>query len=573
MIDPRSEQVLLKFWSGGHNGGCLDFGKDGYLYISTGDGAIPSPPDIMNTGQDCSDLLSSVLRIDVDHSDPGRTYRIPPDNPFLNLPKVRPEIWAFGFRNPWRMSIDKATGDLWVGDVGWELWELVHKVKRGGNYGWSVMEGPQPVHVNGLRGPGPILPPIKAHPHSEAASITGGYVYHGTRLPELAGTYIYGDYQSGIIWGLKAQGDTVTWQKEIARTPIHLSAFGEGADGELYLLDHDRTHQVYRLVRNPAAKESHDFPRRLSQTGLFASTRDHQPAPGVIPYSVNSELWADGATAERFLAVPGNGRIGLDNQGIWQFPDGSCAGPHCLIARSSRANRAASAGWKPRSSTRRTMPGGLIRTFGTTTRPTRSWLMPRGRPRRIVVKTPGGSRELTHRVSARTECVLCHNPWVGKKTTIFGVQSASPLGVNSPQLNKVSESRAESGPTSSRPFTDWDSWPGRPTWRSPRGWSIPTTSQPISIAGRGPTFRPTARIATSSVREARPISSCPTTCRSQRPRPSVSGRSRGPSTSPGPGSSRLAIRRARCFITASPSSEAAACPASAQIKSTCARPG
>jgi uncharacterized repeat protein (TIGR03806 family) len=435
VIDPRSEQILLKFWSGGHNGGCLDFGKDGYLYISTGDGAIPSPPDIMNTGQDCSDLLSSVLRIDVDHSDAGRAYRIPPDNPFLNVPKVRPEIWAFGFRNPWRMSIDKATGDLWVGDVGWELWELVHKVKRGGNYGWSVMEGPQPVHVNGLRGPGPILPPIKAHPHSEAASITGGYVYHGTRLPELAGTYIYGDYQSGIIWGLRAQGDTVTWEKEIARTPLHLSAFGEGADGELYLLDHDRTHQVYRLVRNPAATESHDFPRRLSQTGLFASTRDQEPARGVFPYSVNCELWADGATAERFLAVPGNGHIGLDNQGIWQFPDGS------VLVRTVSLQLEPG---KP-SSTRR-LETQILHQEDDAWRPysyvwnddqTDAILVDaQGTTKTIVVKTQAGSHELTHRVSARTECVLCHNPWVGKKTTIFGVQSASPLGVNSPQLNR-----------------------------------------------------------------------------------------------------------------------------------------
>ena len=188
VIEPKSEQVILKFYSGGHNGGCLEFGNDGYLYISTGDAAVPSPPDVMMTGQDCSDLLSSVLRIDVDHArSPARPYRIPPDNPFVNTPGVRPEIWAFGFRNPWKMSFDRATGDLWVGDVGWELWELVFKVKRGGNYGWSVMEGPQPVNVEARRGPTPILPPIKVHPHSEAASITGGYVYHGTRLPELSG--------------------------------------------------------------------------------------------------------------------------------------------------------------------------------------------------------------------------------------------------------------------------------------------------------------------------------------------------------------------------------------------------
>ena len=108
MIDPPSEQVILKFYSGGHNGGCLEFGNDGYLYISTGDASVPSPPDVMMTGQDCSDLLSSVLRIDVDHEEPGKSYRVPPDNPFVNVPGVRPEIWAFGFRNPWKMSFDRA---------------------------------------------------------------------------------------------------------------------------------------------------------------------------------------------------------------------------------------------------------------------------------------------------------------------------------------------------------------------------------------------------------------------------------------------------------------------------------
>ena len=182
-------------------------------------------------------------------------------------------------------------------------------MKRGGNYGWSVMEGPQPVHVEARRGPTPILPPIKVHPHSEAASITGGYVYHGTRLPELAGAYIYGDYQTGIIWGLRSQGDDG-----------HLAA-GAGPDAAASRrrsarrttasftcsTTTGRTRSIaWSRTRPP--RSTHDFPRRLSQTGLFASTRDHQPAPGVIPYSVNAELWSDGATAERFLAVPGDGR-------------------------------------------------------------------------------------------------------------------------------------------------------------------------------------------------------------------------------------------------------------------------
>jgi uncharacterized repeat protein (TIGR03806 family) len=435
VIDPKSEQVVLKFWSGGHNGGCLDFGTDGYLYISTGDASGPSPPDTMMTGQDCSDLLSSVLRIDVDHPEAGKAYRIPSDNPFLKMPGVRPEIWAYGFRNPWKMSIDRTSGELWVGDVGWELWELIFNVKRGGNYGWSVMEGPQPVHVEARRGPTPILPPAKVHPHSEAASITGGYVYHGTRLPELTGAYIYGDYQTGIIWGLRSQGEKITWQRELARTPLHLVAFGEAPDGELYLVDHDRTHQIYRLTPTPAAKVTHDFPRRLSQTGLFIRTHDHQPAPGVTPYSVNSPLWSDGATAERFLAVPGDGRIGLDNQGIWRFPDGS------VLARTISIEQEPG---KPAS--RRRMETQVLHMEADAWRPySYVWSDDQtdavladagGATRTITLNVAGGRRELNYRVYGRTECVLCHNPWVEKKTTVFGVQSASPLGVNTPQLNK-----------------------------------------------------------------------------------------------------------------------------------------
>jgi uncharacterized repeat protein (TIGR03806 family) len=388
------------------------------------------------TGQDCSDLLSSVLRIDVDHPETGKAYRIPPDNPFVNVPAVRPEIWAFGFRNPWKMSIDRATGELWVGDVGWELWEMVFKVKRGGNYGWSVMEGPQPVHVEGRRGPTPILPPTQAHPHSEAASITGGYVYHGTRLPELAGAYIYGDYQTGIIWGLRSKGDAVTWHQELARTPLHLVAFGETHNGELYMVDHDRTHQIYRLARIPAAEAASNFPHRLSQTGLFASTRDHQPAPGVVSYSVNSPLWADGATAQRFLAIPDDGRIGLDDQGNWRFPEGSVLVRTVSLEqepgkRSSRRRLETqilhfeAAAWRPYSyvwnddQTDAVLAGAA------------------GASKTISVRDAGGRRDVAYRVYARAECLLCHNPWVEKKTTIFGIQSASPLGVNTPQLNKM----------------------------------------------------------------------------------------------------------------------------------------
>jgi hypothetical protein len=133
-VDPATETVLITWPAGGHNGECIKFGPDGYLYISTGDGAAPDPPDGLHTGQDISDLLASILRIDVNHPAGGKAYGVPPDNPFVNLAGARPEVWAYGLRNPFKMSFDQKTGNLWVGDVGYNKWEMIHLVKAGGNY-------------------------------------------------------------------------------------------------------------------------------------------------------------------------------------------------------------------------------------------------------------------------------------------------------------------------------------------------------------------------------------------------------------------------------------------------------
>ncbi|MBM4074930.1 MAG: PQQ-dependent sugar dehydrogenase, partial [Planctomycetes bacterium] len=181
-IDVSTEKKLITWFSGGHNGCCLKFGPDGCLYISTGDGGAPNPPDPLKAGQDITNLLSAILRIDVDNEEAGRNYRIPADNPFLETPNARGEIWAFGFRNPWRMSFDRKSGDLWVGDVGWELWEMLDRVERGGNYGWGIMEGRQSTNPEWEQGPTPILPPTIDHPHSESSSITDGLTYYGSSL-------------------------------------------------------------------------------------------------------------------------------------------------------------------------------------------------------------------------------------------------------------------------------------------------------------------------------------------------------------------------------------------------------
>ncbi|HJZ56557.1 MAG TPA: PQQ-dependent sugar dehydrogenase, partial [Gemmataceae bacterium] len=303
-IDPASEEIVITFLQGGHNGGDLHFGPDGMLYISTGDGASPNPPDPLNTGQDCSDLLSSVLRIDVDHKDPGKNYAVPKDNPFVNMPDVKPEIWAYGFRNPWRMSFDRKTGELWLGDVGWELWEMVHRVEKGGNYGWSITEAHQPIKPNQKPGPTPIRPPMIELPHTIAASVTGGYVYCGKKLPELQGAYIFGDWETRRIWAARFEGDRVKEMPEIVKPSVRVVAFGEDHDGELYFADYD-TGLIYTLERNDAAGKNTNFPTKLSDTGIFASVKDNTRAEGVIPFSPNARQWQDGATAEWLLALPG----------------------------------------------------------------------------------------------------------------------------------------------------------------------------------------------------------------------------------------------------------------------------
>jgi uncharacterized repeat protein (TIGR03806 family) len=436
--DPKSERVLITWLAGGHNGGDLHFGPDGYLYISTGDAADPNPPDRFDTGQDLSDLLSSILRIDVDHEDPGKPYVIPPDNPFLQTPGARPEIWAYGFRNPWRISFDRVTGDLWVGDVGWELWEMVYHVKRGGNYGWSVMEGRQVVRPESRRGPTPILPPALDFPHTEAASITGGYVYRGKKLKELVGAYICGDWVTRRLWGTRFDGDKITWHQQLAQGTERIVAFGEDHEGELYFLNHDEVGTIHQLAPNEAVRAHRpDFPRQLSETGLFTWVAAQVPAPGVVPFSINAELWADHATAERFVAVPGDTTIrlydrlvptpgGFFSSAVFFPKDGVLARTVSLeLERGNPRSRR-------RVETQILLFDGTIwngYTYQWNDEQTDATLVPAaGADRTFPVidpKAPGGKLQQTWHFPSRAECMTCHNPWAGP-----------PLGFTLAQLQK-----------------------------------------------------------------------------------------------------------------------------------------
>lgn len=320
-VDSASEQIVITWPSGGHNGGCLKFGPDGCLYISTGDGSGPFPPDLYDVGQDLTDLRSTILRINVDQPSADLPYSVPEDNPFLHL-DARPEVWAFGFRNPWKMSFDGDTNALWVGDVGWELWELLFRVERGGNYGWSIREGRQPIRNDLSPGPGQIISPIADHPHTEARSITGGFVCEGDRLPELKGHYIYGDYVTGKIWSVKREGEQISPPHEIADTSLAIITFGLDENGDLLIVDY--AGGIYRLIPAPQSSQQQPFPRKLSETGLFTSLETLQPAIGVMPYDMIAEMWMDGLTAEHVLALPGTSSITLhNNHERWQYPEGT----------------------------------------------------------------------------------------------------------------------------------------------------------------------------------------------------------------------------------------------------------
>jgi uncharacterized repeat protein (TIGR03806 family) len=331
--DPKTEKVILTWPSGGHNGGCLRFGPDGFLYLSTGDGS--GIADGLQTGQNLDTFLGKLLRIDVDRAEGGKNYAIPKDNPFVSMKGARPENYAYGIRQCWKISFDTKTGDLWAGEVGQDLWESVYKIAKGGNYGWSVNEGSHPFRPERKKGPTPILAPVVEHNHTEFRSITGGYVYHGTKHKDLQGAYVYGDFDTGRVWMLRYDADArrVTAHEELAKSNLRIVAWGQDHEGEVYALDFV-SGGIYTpkfISARPIGTKS--FPRMLSETGLFQSTKNLTPEKGLIPYSVNAELWSDGATKERYLAIPGNAKIEYETVTYpqpapgsvpgWRFPNGT----------------------------------------------------------------------------------------------------------------------------------------------------------------------------------------------------------------------------------------------------------
>ena len=250
VADPDSEEVLLKvkqpYWN--HNGGTLAFGPDGYLYIGLGDGGKFNDPHM--NGQNIQSLLGSILRIDVDHRTKDRPYAIPEDNPFVEQPRfARPEIYAYGFRNIWRLSFDRKTGQLWAADVGQDFWEEINVIEPGKNYGWNLREAQHKFGLVGSEARSDLVDPIFEYDHEVGKSITGGLVYRGTEVPDLQGYYLYADYVSGKVWGLKYDLDSrrVTANRHIAGDNVPVITFGDDAAGEVYFSD--AFGRIFRFVK------------------------------------------------------------------------------------------------------------------------------------------------------------------------------------------------------------------------------------------------------------------------------------------------------------------------------------
>ena len=449
-IDRATEKIIFEWPNGGHNGGCLKFGPDGMLYIVTGDGS--GIADQFDIGQDLSSIFAKLLRIDVDHPDEGKGYSIPKDNPFVNTKGARPEVYAYGLRQLWRYSFDRKTGDIWGGEVGQDLWEMIYKIQKGGNYGWSVKEGTHDFRPERKKGPTPILTPVIEHGHESFRSITGGFVYHGKRLGELQGKYIYGDFDTGRIWsygtprplpGPKGEVKYLIDHDEIARTTYRIVTWGEDADGEVYFCDFTGG-GIYQLVKaTPQAAKQAPFPRKLSETGIFTSTKDHKVAPGIIPYSVNAQLWGDHAIKERFIAIPGTGQIGFDeieypqpSPGApfgWKFPDGTVL-VKTFLMEMERGNPKSLKRLETRLLHFQQFPGTQEYgdqywrgyTYVWNDEQTDAELLDeKGLDKKLQIKVGGKMIEQTYRFPSRAECTLCHTN-----------AAKFALGVSTMQMNR-----------------------------------------------------------------------------------------------------------------------------------------
>ena len=472
LIDPASEYILIeqRDRDGNHNGGDIHFGPDGYLYTTIGDEAAGN--DYRNNSQRIDlNFFSSMLRIDVDkkpgnlepnaHPNPAANalgyssvnaikrdeipagsgnfvarYSIPIDNPYVrvnqggtwngtfngtavsaaNLPFVRSEFYAVGFRSPWRFSIDDTTGEIWLADVGQEKYEEVDLIVKGGNYGWAYREG---AHA-GVRTAPPgftSIDPIYEYTHIGTAgdpqfkgnSVIGGVVYRGSRFTSLSGAYIFGDNVSGHIWALTKSGSVPTVQRIAGQSS--LSTFGtDPSNGDVLVSDYSGG----RIMRIITTTDPGTFPTTLSSTGLFADLTDLSPSPGLLPYAPNLTFWSDHAVKRRWFTIPdGTSKMAWTREGAWTYPTGQIWVKHFDL-ETVRGNPASP---KKRIETR-VLVKNNTGVYGVSYRwndaGTEATLAPDGGEDLQVSLTVNGA-PYTQRwsIPSRAQCITCHSPEAG----------------------------------------------------------------------------------------------------------------------------------------------------------------
>ncbi|VAW70162.1 hypothetical protein MNBD_GAMMA09-2582 [hydrothermal vent metagenome] len=297
-----------------HNGGNMIFGPDGYLYIGMGDGGSGGDPQ--NNAQNINSYLGKMLRINVDASANGNNYSSPADNPYVGVTGLD-EIYATGLRNPWRWSFDRLNGTLIVADVGQSTFEEIDIITNGGNYGWRCYEGSNSFNTSGCQPQSSYTGPIFEYGPNLPQAITGGYIYRGSAIPALTGSYIYSDFYSGPIWGLTDPGGANQANTSLIATGFNISSFAEDANGELYVVSF-LDGLIYRI--DPSTTVGGNFPTLLSQTGCIDAASPLQMAPGLVPYEINAAFWSDGALKERWMALPDGTGITVESNGDWTFP-------------------------------------------------------------------------------------------------------------------------------------------------------------------------------------------------------------------------------------------------------------
>jgi uncharacterized repeat protein (TIGR03806 family) len=329
-IDQASQQDLLTITKiqDNHNGGDLAFGPDGNLYLGTGDGGGGGDPQ--ENGQRLTTLQGKMLRIQI--GAPGAGYSIPNDNPFAGNALCPPggsrasgecpEIYAWGLRNPWRWSFDRADGTLWLADVGQGAFEEVNTIQRGGNYGWDCREGAHDFETAGCPASG-LIDPVAEYGRALGESITGGYVYRGAQTSSLVGRYLFADFGSGRIWAWipNASNPSSRAPTQLLQTTLNISSFGQGNDGELYVTDYVGG-TLQRIGFQPGSGGG-TVPTTLSATGCVSPSNATQPASGLIPYSINAPFWSDNATKQRWIGLPNATSIAVGSNDDWDFPSGT----------------------------------------------------------------------------------------------------------------------------------------------------------------------------------------------------------------------------------------------------------